>query len=116
MREDAYDKVRELTEHPLFDKTNPNKLYALHSTFAAGNPFRFHRYKGESYAFLSQLIIDVDRRNPQVASRLATNFNDWTRWAPELKALAQKQLEVIRATPQLSKNVYEIVDRALQMG
>lgn len=116
LRDDAFDKVTELVDDPQFDVTNPNKLYALHYSFANGNPFRFHRYDGKGYAFLARSIIDVDRRNPQVASRLATSFNDWTRWAPELRGLAKTQLETIKAAPQLSKNVYEIVDRALQMN
>jgi aminopeptidase N len=116
LRKDVFSRVQKLHKHPHFDITNPNKLYSLHYAFATNNPFRFHEKPEETYKFLSDVIIEVDRANPQVASRLATSFNDWTRWAPELKASAKKQLEAIRSTPQLSKNVYEIVDRALQMG
>jgi aminopeptidase N len=115
LRKDALERVKKLHKHPHFDITNPNKLFALHYTFANNNPFRFHEKPEESYKFLAELIVEVDRTNPQVASRLATSFNDWTRWAPELKQVAKKQLQQMRDTPQLSKNVYEIVDRALQM-
>lgn len=115
LRKDAFSKVQELSQHALFDSSNPNKLFSLHATFASSNPFRFHDHPQSTYKFLADTIVDVDRRNPQVASRLATNFNDWTRWAPELKNVAKTQLESIKNTPQLSKNVYEIVDRALQM-
>jgi len=116
LQKNTLENVRKLTAHPGFDVTNPNKVFSLHATFAQSNPFRFHDAGGKAYAFITEVILDVDSRNPQVAARLATSFNDWTRWSPELRTLAQKQLEKIHGAPKVSKNVFEIVDRALKMN
>jgi aminopeptidase N len=51
--------------------------------------------------------------NPQVASRLVSIFNDWRRYDTERQISMQAQLERIASSGSLSKDVYEIVNRAL---
>ena len=51
--------------------------------------------------------------NPQVASRLVSCFNPWKRFDAARQALMKAQLERIAATPELSKDVREIVGRSL---
>ncbi len=116
LREDCLENVQKLLTHPSYDKTNPNKIFALIFSFISLNPLRFHREDGAGYQFAADQILDIDSRNPQVASRMATCFNDWSRWAPGLKSLAKKQIERIHQTPGVSKNVFEIMERALKMG
>ena len=114
-REDALENVRALLAHPAYDKTNPNKIFSLVFSMISLNPLRFHRPDGAGYNFAADQILDVDQRNPQVAARIATCFNEWTQWHPELKTLAKKQILRVHEHPGLSKNVFEIVDRALKM-
>jgi aminopeptidase N len=114
-REDALENVQTLLAHPAYDKTNPNKIYSLIFSMISLNPLRFHRPDGVGYKFAADQILDVDQRNPQVAARIATCFNEWTQWHPELKTLAKTQIARVHQHPGLSKNVFEIVDRALKM-
>jgi aminopeptidase N len=114
-REDALENVKSLLTHPAYDKTNPNKIFSLIFSMISLNPLRFHRLDGDGYTFAADQILDVDQRNPQVAARIATCFNEWTQWHPELKTLAKQQIQRVHQNPRLSKNVFEIVDRALKM-
>jgi aminopeptidase N len=110
---DALSRVRALTAHPDFDAKNPNRLRALVQTFASANPARFHDPSGGGYRFLVDRILAVDPFNPMTAARLVQPLGDWARYAPALGALMREQLTRIAAAPSLSKNVYELVTRAL---
>lgn len=116
LREDCLESVQQLTQHPDYDKTNPNKIYALIFSFISLNPLRFHRQDGAGYVFAADQILDIDSRNPQVAARMATCFNEWTKWHPRLKSLAKAQIQRVHQHQGLSKNVFEIMDRALKMS
>ncbi|MBY0385991.1 aminopeptidase N [bacterium] len=115
-REDCLPRVQNLLNHSAYDKTNPNKIYSLIFSFISLNPLRFHRDDGAGYIFAADQILDIDSRNPQVAARMATCFNEWTKWHPSLKSLAKTQIERVHQHSSLSKNVYEIMDRALKMS
>ena len=100
-----------LLSHPAFDLKVPNKVYALIRTFSA-NHVRFHAADGGGYAFLADQVIALDALNPQVAARMARAFDRW-RVRRNRKANAKAQLERIRDTDKLSKDVAEIVSKAL---
>ena len=51
--------------------------------------------------------------NPQVAARMARGFDRWKRFDAARQAKARAQLERIRDTAGLSKDVAEIVTKAL---
>ena len=104
--------VRHLCGHPAFDPTNPNKVFALLRTFGA-NLVRFHAANGEGYGFLAEQIKMLDSRNPQVASRLTRCFDRWKKFDPERQRHSRTALESLRDHPGLSRNVAEIVTRAL---
>ena len=104
--------VRELLRHPAFDLKVPNRVYALIRTFAA-NHVRFHAADGAGYAFLADQIIALNALNPQVAARMARAFDRWKRFDEQRQIHARKQLERIRDTEKLSKDVAEIVGKAL---
>jgi aminopeptidase N len=110
----ALQRVLDLTAHPDFNIRNPNRLRALVQTFAAANPARFHDPSGAGYRFLADQVLTVDAINPMTAARLAQALTDWARYAPALGALMRAQLARIAAHPNLSKNVAEIVTRALE--
>jgi len=112
-REDTLARVRELSEHPSFNAANPNRVRSLVGAFCSGNQVRFHIASGEGYAFLGDWVLALNGSNPQVASRMASIFNDWRRYGEDRQALMQAQLDRIAGSASLSKDVYEIVSRAL---
>jgi len=105
-------RVRELLSHPAFDLKVPNKVYALIRSFAA-NHVRFHAADGAGYAFLADQVIALDRLNPQVAARMARGFDRWKRFDERRQQKARSQLGRIRDADGLSKDVAEIVTKAL---
>ncbi len=111
-RADTLAAVRRLIGHPAYDPGNPNKIYSLLRNFGA-NLVRFHAADGAGYAFLAEQIKAVDARNPQVASRLARCFDRWKKFDARRQAHARRALEGIRDHAGLSRDVFEIVTRAL---
>jgi len=59
------------------------------------------------------VVREIDPLNPQMASRMASLFNPWRRFDPDRQFLMREQLEGILEVSELSKDVYEIVTRAL---
>jgi aminopeptidase N len=110
---DTCDRVLELAQHPDFTLRNPNRARALVGAFSMSNPVRFHGADGRGYAFLANQVLDLDALNPQVAARLVAAFNDWRRYDLERQKLIQTQLQRIAGHTGLSKDVTEIVLRAL---
>lgn len=112
-REDTLERVVELSQHPDFSLKNPNRLRSLVGSFCAGNQVRFHRADGAGYAFLGQVVSDLDELNPQQAARMVSIFNPWRRFDADRQALMKSELDRILAKKGLSKPVFEIVSRAL---
>jgi aminopeptidase N len=112
-RPDTLERVRTLAEHEDFTLSNPNRVRSLIGAFCSGNQVRFHAESGEGYVFLADTVLALNESNPQLASRMASVFNDWRRYSPDRQTAMQKQLERVAAHGSLSKDVYEIVNRAL---
>ena len=110
------DTVKELVANPGFDIKNPNKVRALIGAFAHGNLLHFNAADGQGYAFIADRILELDGINPQVAARLAGAFNRWLKFDPARQTLIREQLERIEGAKGLSRNVYEIVSKALAMA
>ena len=111
-RPETLATVKALTTHPAFDIGNPNKIYALIRAFGA-NLARFNAADGSGYTFIADQILVLHDRNPQVASRLARCFDRWTKFDSDRQALARAALERIRDHVGLSRDVLEVVTRAL---
>ena len=105
--------VKSLTEHEAFNIKNPNKVRALIGAFAHGNVVNFHDVSGSGYEFISDYIIELNKLNPQIASRLTTVFTLWRKYDQQRQTLMKSQLERIKAEPKLSKDVYEIIEKSL---
>ncbi len=105
-------EVRKLLAHPAFEIHNPNKIYALIRSFC-GNHVRFHAADGGGYAFLAEQVTAIDAFNPQVAARMARAFDRWRKFDAGRRQHASAALERIRDTRGLSKDVAEIVSKAL---
>jgi aminopeptidase N len=109
---DTLPRVKRLLAHPAFDRKVPNKVYALIRTFTA-NHVRFHAADGGGYAFLADQVIALNALNPQVAARMARGYDRWRKFDPARQGKARAALERIRDTDGLSKDVAEIVTKAL---
>jgi aminopeptidase N len=105
-------RVQELLAHPAFDLKVPNKVYALIRGFSA-NHVRFHAADGAGYEFLADRVIALDALNPQVAARMARGFDRWRKFDAARQAKARAALERIRDAQGLSRDVAEIVTKAL---
>jgi aminopeptidase N len=105
-------QVKALLGHPAFDIKVPNKVYALIRTFSA-NHVRFHSADGSGYAFLADQVIALNALNPQVAARMARGFDRWKKFDEKRQAHAKRELERIRDSKGLTKDVAEIVTKAL---
>lgn len=108
--DETFDRVRELENDPVYDKTVPNLVRALIGGFSR-NHVQLHHESGRGYKFMAEKVLEVDGINPQVASRLASSFKDYKRLTPKLKELMGKELKMILEHDGLSKNVYEIVSK-----
>jgi aminopeptidase N len=106
------DNVRALTAHPAFSFSNPNRVRALIGAYAA-NPTQFNRADGAGYDFVAGNVLALDPKNPQLAARLATAFRTWRTLEQGRRAKAQAALERIKAAPNLSRDLADIVERAL---
>jgi aminopeptidase N len=113
-RSDALEEVLSLAEHADFNVMNPNRLRALAGSFCAGNQVRFHDRSGEGYRFLTEIVLELDAANPQMGARMVSQFNQWKRFDPMRRELMRAELENISSRPDLSKDVFEIVERNLK--
>jgi len=107
------ENVRRLGSHPAFSMANPNRVRALIGAFAQSNATQFNRADGAGYDFVADAVLALDPKNPQVAARLTTAFRTWRTLEPSRRAKAEGALRRIRAAANLSRDVTDIVDRAL---
>ena len=105
--------LQALTAHPSFDKKNPNRARSVYGAFGMLNHRRFHAPDGSGYQFLGQAIAELDALNPQLASRLATPLTRWRRYDAQRQSLMRDVLNKLAAGDALSKDLFEIVTKAL---
>jgi aminopeptidase N len=110
---DTLDKVRALSAHPAFSLANPNRVRALIGAFAQGNFTQFNRPDGAGYDFIADTVLALDPKNPQLAARMATAFRTWRTLEAGRRAKAEAALARIKSTPGLSRDLSDIVERAL---
>ena len=109
------DRVIELTRHEAFSLKNPNKIRALIGSFAHGNPAQFHDASGNGYQFITDRILEIDKLNPQIAARLMGVYTLWRRYDEQRQSLMKQQLEKIISESGLSKDVFEIATKSLDV-
>ncbi len=110
---DAVDRVSCLLEHKDFDYRNPNRVRSLLGAFSNNNPVAFHQQNGLGYQLLADQIVVLDDINPQVAARLALPLTRWKRIGPDRKTAMKSCLQLIADKSKLSRDVFEVVNRAL---
>jgi len=105
-------QVKQLLEHADFDIRNPNKVRSLIGAFCGQNHVGFHDASGEGYEFLADQVLILDKLNPQIASRLLTPLTRWKKFSAKRQGLMQAQLRRIKAQEDLSKDLFEIVEKS----
>ena len=110
------DTVRVLMQHPAFTLRNPNRARALVFQFCLNNARGMHRADGAGYAYWADQVIVLDGMNPEIAARLARGLDSWSRFVPRLRDPMKQALERVASHPGLSRNVLEIVSKALEFA
>jgi aminopeptidase N len=105
----TFETVKKIAATPPFNFENPNNIYSLHSVLGK-NYLVMQRDKEETFQWLCDEIIRIDKMNPQVAARLCGNFNFVKKFPDEIKAIAQKEIKRVLAETGLSKNSRELLE------
>jgi len=113
MRTTTVARMRSLAAHPAFTLANPNRARALIFQFCMHNARHLHAADGSGYAWWVEQVLALDALNPEVAARLARTLDNWANFAPHLREPMRAALQHIRTQPGLSRNVLEIVGKAL---
>ncbi|MEX6213312.1 aminopeptidase N [Providencia hangzhouensis] len=111
---EALANVRELLDHRSFSMSNPNRVRSLVGAFTAGNPVNFHAKDSSGYQFLYEILVDLNTRNPQVASRLIEPLIRLKRYDEQRQAQMRKVLEQLKALDNLSGDLFEKITKALE--
>lgn len=112
--ENVLNNVMQLMEHPSFNFNNPNRVRSLVGTFTGQNLKAFHAIDGSGYRFLTDILIKLNKSNPQVASRLIEPLIRFARYDAQRQTLMKRALERISETEDLSRDLYEKIEKALQ--
>jgi aminopeptidase N len=110
---DVLNRVRALLNHRSFTLSNPNRIRSLIGAFASANPAAFHAANGSGYQFLTEILTDLNTRNPQVAARMIEPLIRLKRYDAGRQALMRNALEQLKGLDKLSGDLYEKISKAL---
>lgn len=108
----ALERAKKLLSDPAFKITIPNLVRALFNGFI-DNHVQFHNPSGEGYSFIGKMILELDKINPYVSSRLAASFQKYGKLDLNRKQLLKMEITKILENKELSPNVYEILSKCL---
>ncbi|OOF83188.1 aminopeptidase N [Rodentibacter ratti] len=112
--ENVLEIVNHLMDHPSFNFNNPNRLRALVGSFANQNLKAFHEISGSGYRFLTDVLIRLNEANPQVAARLIEPLIRFARYDAQRQTLMKRALERLSTVENLSKDLFEKIEKALR--
>lgn len=110
---DALSTIKETMNHKAFSLKNPNRTRSLIGSFATNNAVNFHSKSGEGYAFLGDILLDLNVSNPQVASRLIDPLLKFNKYETARQDLMKAQLQRLADLDNLAKDLFEKVTKAL---
>ena len=110
---DIFQIVKKLAEHEAFKKPTPNRMRALYGTFSQANPKGFHAEDGSGYEFVADFLMELDAKNPQVASRMIGAFEEFKKHRLDLQTKMEVQLCRIASMENLSTDLSEKLERYL---
>lgn len=109
----CFHHVKSLSQHKNFTLNNPNRVRALYWTFA-NNQMAFHHESGRGYSLLGDVILQIDRKNPQLAARFIPILGRWRRYDEER---AGKMREILHhqllSSGKLSRDSMEQAHKSL---
>jgi aminopeptidase N len=106
------NRLQKLEKDPLFQAQVPNYLRSLYLQFSKNNLHAFHDLSGESYQFLAERIIQIDKFNPQVASRAASSFSLINKLDEvRAKKIRSALLNIMESKP--SRDTFEVISKYL---
>lgn len=105
----TFETVKKLSKTPPFSGDNPNNVYSLLIGFG-NNYLAMQNESGETFKWLCEEILKVDKKNSQVAARVCGCFNFIKKYPENLKSLAQTEIKKMLANPELSKNSRELLE------
>ncbi len=103
--------IKKLMQHNKFSFTNPNRLRAVINSWCNNYP-QFHTRDG--YELLSNIIIKLNKTNPQIGARFVSAFNHYSRYEKVQSNLQKKSLERILLVDKLSPDILEMAKNALK--
>jgi aminopeptidase N len=109
----SVERVAGLMQHPAFSIANPNRVRSVIGTFSTANQTGFHRADGGGYSLFADTVLAVEKRNPQVAARLATGLRSWRSLEPARQEKARQALLKLAGAENLSADLRDIVERTL---
>ena len=111
--DDILTIVKGLTRHAAFKQPTPNRMRALYGGFSQANPKGFHVEDGAGYEFVADFIMELDPKNPQVASRMIGAFEKFKQHHLDLQTKMEVQLCRIASMECLSTDLGEKLERYL---
>ena len=88
-------------------------MWNTRSKVCGSRPGADHHPSGRGYRFVADMILEVDKINPQVAARQVPSLGRWRRFEPVRAKLMHRELERVAQAPGLSKDVYEQASKSL---
>ncbi|MEQ8600928.1 MAG: aminopeptidase N [Devosia sp.] len=111
--DEVIERMRATLAAPDFPKTNPNRLRSLLGSFVMTNPVQFTRIDGAGFRFITEAVAEIDKVNPQVASRILTGFRVLPTLEAPRREAGMAALQALKEQHTLSRNVGEILDRII---
>ncbi|PMG41454.1 aminopeptidase N [Shewanella sp. 10N.286.52.B9] len=113
---DVLEVIKGLTEHESFSFNNPNRVRSLIGFFVAANTYQFHDASGKGYQYLTDVLIKLNELNPQIAARMITPLIQFSKFDENRQQLMKASLQRLKALPNLSKDLFEKVEKALEQA
>lgn len=108
------ERVKKLLEHPIYQRTNPNCVWALVSGFTA-SAVNFHAADGSGYAWYTEQILVTDKINNIIGGKMCNVYANYKQFDVGRQKLIKEQLEHLRAAEGKSNNLLEIVEKCCEM-
>lgn len=110
---EVLEVIKSLTKHESFSFNNPNRVRSLIGFFVAANTYQFHEANGSGYEYLTDILIKLNELNPQTAARMITPLIQFSKFDLERQQKMKQCLLRLKGLPNLSKDLFEKVEKAL---
>ena len=112
----AFARAKALLQHSDFSMKNPNRMRSLLHLLCNSNPAAFHRADAAGYVLWADRLLELDTINAHVAGRFARTMDRWAVLAEPYRSAARLAIARVAARAELSNDVREIVNHALEQS